>query len=217
MLDRRVLLSKLIEGVGVREEEAVSVRETYWGYVIHSAKPGSGRALRDMLFRLVMASSWIAVIGIWVAPAQMFLTAPLFLTMGLSVLLLGISYAAMALCRPPAGYEFQVDTNNREIRTALLNAKGERRGIVKTDFCDISDPVMKRSRDGSARPSLALRLHGQETLLPVATGEERTLMAVYDRLMRDLRPIEERVVGLSLQSARRAIARGQVFPPLGPE
>ena len=134
MLDRRELLNRLIEGVGVREEESVSVRETYWGYIIHSTKPGSERAMRDMFFRLIMASSWIAVIGIWIAPAQMFPASPLFLKLALSVLLLGISYAALALCRPPAGYEFQVDANKREVRTAILNSKGERRGINKASF-----------------------------------------------------------------------------------
>ena len=219
MLDRRELLNRLIEGVGVREEESVSVRETYWGYIIHSTKPGSERAMRDMFFRLIMASSWIAVIGIWIAPAQMFPASPLFLKLALSVLLLGISYAALALCRPPAGYEFQVDANKREIRTAILNSKGERRGITKASFDEVSDPVMKRKRDGQGRPSLALRIkaHGQETLLPVAIGEEKTLMAVYDRLMRDLRPMEERVVGLNLHTVSRPMRRGQVFPPLGPE
>ena len=217
MLDRRKLLHKLIEGIGVREEDSVTVREAYWGYIIHSTKPSNQQAFQGILIRLVSAAAWIAVIGVWLAPTHLFPEPFLLWKLGFSLLLLGFTYAVMAVCRPPAGYEFQVDINKRQIRTAILDSKGQRRGLIDTAFGDITDPVLTRSRDGSSHPSLALRVRGKDGLLPVAIGQEKTLMAVYDRLMRDLRPIEDRVVGVRVQPALRTSPRGHVFPRLGPE
>ena len=53
--------------------------------------------------------------------------------------------------------------------------------------------------------------------LEVAVGDEATLLAIHDRLMRDMRPIEERMAarGLPPLPAGRTRSRN-AFPMLGP-
>ena len=60
-------------------------------------------------------------------------------------------------------------------------------------------------------------MKGRNDLIPVASGDEATLMAVYDRLVRDLRPIKERLPGFNAELLRQTSRASKVFPRLGPD
>lgn len=213
MLDHSDILKTLVNGTrGVRP---VTIRETNFGYVVRSEKPGVNIALRDRIIRFALVAVWIAVAGIWLVP----LSGPAFAIKAFfSVGLLALSCLAVVLLRrDTGGYELHVDTSRRELRSAVLSAKGECWVRARARFAEVGDPVMRRGKTDADIRSLSLRIIGEAEAMPVAVGDEATLLAVHDRLMRDLRPIEERLAGYAHNSVARRPSGRVVFPQLGPE
>ena len=216
MLEQKDYFGSMLMGLG--GTEPVNVRETNWGYVIRSANPGgSRRQLIDMIARFAIFVVWIAVIGIWLAPVGLAPEQAFVIKAFVSVALLGLTYCLIGLSRQLGGYEFQVDINRRELRTAILTGKGQSWIRASFRFDEISDTVLQRGRlDQSAR-SLCLRLKTGCKLIPVAIGSEATLLGVHDRLMHDLRPIEERMAAFGLQDSARSVKLRRAFRMLGPD
>ena len=200
MLDQKDYFGSVLMGLG--GTEPVAVRETQWGYVVRSINPGGAwQLVIDRIARFGTFSVWVAVIGIWLAPLSMAPDMAFVAKAFVSAGVLALTYLLVSFTKRLSGYEFQVDTNRRELRTAVLNARGQSWIRASYRFDEIKDTVLQRSRlDDSAR-SLCLRCKGVAEMVPVAVGNEATLLAVHDRLMRDLRPIEER----------------RSFPLLGPD
>ncbi len=216
MLDHKDVMQRIVQGV--HAIEPVTVRETYWGYVVRSARPeGSSAAIRDKVLKFARLSVWIAVVGVWLTPS-VFWPDPAFVAKALlsAVLICGV-YAAGLFSRSHGGYEFQVDRNRREVRSAVLNEKGEIWVRAKARFDDIADALIQRSNENDKMHGLSVRLKSSSDVLPVAIGDQTTLMAVQDRLMRDLRPMEDIVAGLQFNQNRRGAATRLVFPKIGPD
>jgi hypothetical protein len=84
-------------------------------------------------------------------------------------------------------------------------------------FDEIGASVLERGRTDAAPRSLCLQLRQKTEVIPVAVGDEATLLEVHDRLMRALRPAKDRATArdLSRSRATRAGADG-AFPMLAP-
>ncbi len=190
----------------------ITVRETYWGFVVRSSRPAPESADFARLARFLRVGVWPVALGLVVLPA-----GPLALRAVLAVLLVGAVHLGLAIARRREGYELHVDTNRRELRSAVLTAKGEIWVQNSARFDEVQEPVLRRGRPDPRKCCLSLRIRGEAEPFPVASGDETTLLAVHDRLMRDLMPLEKRLAGLAFGARTAAAGRGRVFPQLGPE
>jgi len=188
----------------------VSVTETGFGYVVRSRQSRIGTALCERLLRFLPVPVWIAAIGIWLVP---FGGTGILPKLAMSVGLLAVVYTPIILfCRRGRGIELQVDTARRELRSAVVSPDGERRLQGRARFGEVTSAIVQRSKLETAPRCLGLRIAGSTDPMPVAVGGKATLLAVHDRLMRDLRPIEEK-----LASYRLASGRHPAFSPLAPD
>ncbi|MCG6902954.1 MAG: hypothetical protein LJE68_09760 [Rhodobacter sp.] len=135
-----------------------------------------------------------------------------------SVVLLALAAGMLVLRRQGrGGLELHVDTLRRELRAATLSASGERLTRSSVLFAVVAAPILKRSKaDGNLR-SLCLRITGESEVMTVAVGDETTLLAIHDRLMRDLQPIDGKAAGRKAKSGKSSSDGSKVFPKLGPD
>lgn len=209
MLDHKEILRRLVRGAN--GAKPVRVRETNFGYIISSGNGGRDDVLRQRIYRYWMLAALIGAAGLWLVPGLLLLVK----FCGSAVLLAAV-YAGVALFgRAGGGIELHVDTARRELRAAVVTAKGESWIRDSARFSEVTGPVLRHS--GKDRHSLCLRIAGEADVMPVAVGDEETLLAVHHRLMGDLRPIEERLAGFKLNAARGGSRAGEVFPQLGPD
>ncbi|MDJ0627164.1 MAG: hypothetical protein QNJ44_02795 [Rhodobacter sp.] len=193
--------------------DALTVRETAWGYVIRSVRPDDG--LQRPVERLAACAVWLAAAGFWLIPAG-WLPEPAFAARALASVALPVAfYTALALRSRTSGYEVEVDTMRRELRMGEVSAEGRVQIRSRARFDQVRDCVWRRSGGANAVRDLCLRLKDGGDPLPVAVGDEGALFAVHARLMRDLRPMEERVSSYQLGTGRGPARR--VFPALGPQ
>lgn len=217
MPDRHGIVAHLMQGRG--GDRRVTLRETYWGYVVQSAR-GAPRPAEVVLEQVRYYAVWVFAVAagaVWLLPGA-WLPAPVLAVKALvSVLLVAGALALVSLRRRVRGYELQVDLNRRELRGAVVDNTGRPRLRERVRFSEVGRPVIRRGKSEHYPRALCLELAGREELLPVAVGDPGMLMAVHDRLMGDLQPLEPIMPGLCPkgQAPVRAQARG--FPRLGPD
>ncbi len=198
---------------GVHVPDPVSLRETHWGCIIRSEIGGeTARLFAGIGTKLAALAGWAAVAGAWLVPGPVFAVKA-----AATVVILVAVYLGLVLLRRAKGYELQVDLYRRELRAAVLTPDGGSRVTTTARFEQVGDSVLRRDAVDPATWHLDLSLKGRSDLIRVASGDEPTLMAVYDRLVRDLRPVEERVPGLNVARLRDASRAARVFPQLGPD
>ncbi|KMW56550.1 hypothetical protein AIOL_001504 [Candidatus Rhodobacter oscarellae] len=193
----------------------IAVRETNFGYIIKSEPGADGSVLQDRNCLVALAALGIAIVAVWWAPgAYMPVAINVALTL---VLLVAAGLALVTLRRSGAGSELHVDTNRREMRSAARTPSGEIWIRTSARFTDVSELFLSSPRPQSDLRALSLRIVGEEEVVPVAVGDEATLLTLHDRLMQDLRPLEERIAGHRFHATRPESAAQRVFPVLGPE
>ena len=202
---------RLIGGVSV--PDPVSLRETHWGCIIRSEIGGETATLFAGLgSKLAAVAGWVAIAVLWLIPGPGFAVK----AVATAVILMAV-YLGIVLLRRVRGHELQVDTYRRELRAAVLTPDGGSRVTATARFEQVGDSVLRRDPVDPATWHLDLRLTGRSDLIRVASGDEATLMAVYDRLVKDLRPVEDCVPGLDATRLRNASRAAVVFPQLGPD
>lgn len=217
MSDQRGFIEGVMAGFG--RVGPVTVRETLWGYVVESVEPGGPwRALLDRAVWFMALAVWLAVTGLWFWPFPGAEATTFALKSFASVGMLALTYLAFVFTRRQRAYAFQIDTNRRELRAAVLTTKG--RSWIKASyrFDEIGEAVLQLGHSDDAPCSLCLRLKNGGALVPVADGDETTLLAVHDRLMGDLRPMEERMAAFGKPKVPVRTHRiRSAFLPLGPD
>jgi len=203
--------------LGVRPDALVTVRETDCGYVIRSGAAPTLRGLSvSPLERYGRILVWLVLAGLWLAPTTLVGDRGGLMRALLTVGLLAAAIPVLALARRRGGYEVQVDTDRRELRTWILTRRGERKSPTCARFEDIGEPLLRRIAPEDKRQVLCLRLRDGTGQVPLAAGDEATLLAVHDRLVRDMIPIHTRMAYQLAGGGRRPASPRRAFPLLGP-
>ena len=145
--------------------DPLTVRETAWGYVIRSERPGGG--LDRAVERVGAAAGWVAAVGVWLVPVGWLPGPALAVRVFGSATLLAVFYLWFVLTKKRRGYEIQVDTARRELRVGEMTACGDARLRSRARFDEIGDGVWRKAGGAGATRDLCLRLKGSGEVLPV--------------------------------------------------
>lgn len=213
MLDHKEVLRTLVSSVN--GPRGVYVRETPFGYVIHSGKAADGKRMRFWAARIILAAMCVAAVGVWVGPMGIG-PAPLAALASVFCVAAGVT-SFFVIDSASSGIELHVDMHREELRSAVVTARGESWIRSSARFGEVAEIFLRRPSAEMNIRSLCLRIDGDEETMQVAIGDEKTLLAVHDRLSRDLRPTSAttpvtRIAKLPAKRQRRA-----VFPELGPD
>lgn len=210
MTPRSIILKKAFA-----TPEPLTLRETPWGYVVRSERPDGD--LATPLLRFANSAVWIAVVGMWLLPVGM-VSGPGFVwKVFSSVTLLALYYLASTLFRNSSGYEVQVDVSRRELRMGMLTRRGESWIRTSARFDEVGDSLVRRCEAKSETRVLCLRMKTATETVPIAIGDEASLLALHDRLIQDLRPVEEKLSSYKLARGLVPSRARRAFPKLGPE
>ncbi len=189
---------------------ALMVRETHWGYIIRERETvADRRLLRDAL--LVFAGVVLVAVGLgqWLMPGSLLAADLIVIKVVLTAALLAGGLACFHAVVREARVEVQVDTVRRELRVTERDRRGAERLLQRVPMREIDSAYVKRGARSPAGGHLLLRLADSDAPLHLASGTERELRLLHDRLRRDLRPARERVERRLLREAARAMPQRQ--------
>lgn len=218
MFDPKSLITREMTGLG--RNRPLTVRETRWGCVVQSA--GSGSPWRFLVHRathLGLTMVLLVVAIIWLIPLSSDANTDFAAKAVGTAFLLGMACSGVIMARRIGGYAFHIDTSRGEVRCAVLTARGQAWIRASYRFDEIEDAVLECDRAHGKMQVLCLRLRDGGMLVPVAVGDEETLLGVFDRLMRDLRPAAagDMAARPTHAGADQYGPKQRPFPKLGPE
>ena len=185
---------------------SLAVSETYWGYILRERDADTGGAtLRDV--GLVFAGVLLVMAGLgqWLLPGALFSADLLLPKIAITAVMLALGLVCLQMVGRDTTVEVQVDTVKRELRVVERDRRGTERLVQRIAMRDIDSAYVKRGPHPSAGGHLLLRVAHSEAPLHLATGSERELRLLHDRVRRDLRPPRERVERRLLREAARAM------------
>jgi len=185
----------------VREEfampatAALSVTETYWGYILRERAPEAGEwDARGAAFFYLGAVLILLAFGQWLLPGALLGSDLLAAKVALTAVFAGLGGAFWIAARRRAGHvEVQVDTALRELRLVETDGTGRNRLLRRIPMGEIDSIYVKTETGEDPASHLLLQLEEETHPMHIATGERRALRILRDRLKRDLRPAAERV------------------------
>lgn len=189
---------------------ALMVGETHWGYIIRERDTGGDRRLvRDALLVFLGAILVAVGLGQWLMPGALFNADLIAIKLAITAAMLGVGIGCFHVVGRDGMVEVQVDTVRRELRVTERDRRGAERLIQRVPMREIDSAYVKRGSRPSAGGHLLLRLAETDAPLHLATGSERELRLLHDRLRRDLRPARERVERRLLREAALAMPTRQ--------
>lgn len=163
-----------------------SVDETYWGYIVRkTTRPTSFTIIMQALSMFLGASFAAAALGLLLAPASV--TGSDFTMRAVAAVLFGaVSAYLLWFASRGSQSEIQVDTSLGEVREVVRNRAGRPSLIGRYGFDAIGGVFLERSSHRGGTAQLVLRYRNTSQTLPVAEADEDDLLALRDRLGRDL-------------------------------
>jgi hypothetical protein len=191
---------------------SLTVSETYWGYILREHDGTADRRdIRDWLLIFLGGVLILAALGQWFYPGSVFSQELLSIKIALTATMAGLGLGCLHAAMRAAHVEVQVDTVKRELRVVERDRMGDEKVVQRLPMRDIDSAYVKRGTHASEGGHLLLRVAGSEKPLHLASGSERELRLLHDRLRNDLRPARERVERRLLREA------AQAMPPQRPE
>jgi hypothetical protein len=166
---------------------ALSLRDTYWGYVITNDTAARRRAvLVEVLSISFGVFLMMAAVGQWALPGSS-TGVEMWAMKGAISVVFGILGAILFWYgQRGLAYEVQVDVVKREARTVLRNRRGITHVLDAVPFSQVGSAFVNRARTPFGASRLYMRLGESQTLIEVASGTESELNLLHTKLSRDM-------------------------------
>ncbi len=183
---------------GSQQGGAVSVGETFWGYIIHKGKASRDRAaIGEVAATAGSAFFGLLAYGQWLLPGMAGNATVLSLKIGATTVFFMFSGLLYLIARRGLSSEVHVDVKRRQLRTVRRNREGVASLMEKFGFADISSVYMIRSKSPFAPNRLLVQPASRRMPILVASGPASELEPVLRRMisvMREGRPKDVPVV-----------------------
>ena len=187
---------------GATSRTGFTTDETHWGYIVRSTEDsGHGLILSQSLSLLTGSALLAAAIGMWVIPGMLAGIDALMMRMFATIVF--VSAASLLLWYSSRGVvsEIQIDNGRGEIREVVRNHAGRMSLIACYSFDSIGGVFMEPTGADDAA-SLVLRYRNSSDTVEVASGREKELSELRDRISRDV------IVGTTNVGARNTDSFG---------
>lgn len=166
---------------------AISVQDTYWGYIIKKDDSGRMATMVMQLGSLVSGAGLLAagLALLFIVPE---LAAPADLVMRgvVSGLFFGIALFLLWFASRGTVSEIQFDLSLGEVREIVRNRTGRSSLISRFGFDSIGDVILDRTYAADGQAVLALRYRNTAQILPIFLADITTLMPLRARMQADL-------------------------------
>ena len=172
-----------------RRVAAISISETFWGYIIRKGGSAAQRASLGEVF----ATMATMVFGVgaycqWLLPGTIYSIEVLPFKIVGTLVFFVLAFLNYSIARKGLTYETQVDQKNRVVRTARRNRQGISSVLKVHRFEDISSVYIRRSQSPLIADQLFVNIDGRARPLLVASGAKADLEPLLGRMIADLAP-----------------------------
>ena len=164
-----------------------AIDEVYWGYVVRCTEQ------EPMRVKIAQSMAWfsgicfaIATLGLWAVPMTQFQDDVLAMKLGATIILAGISVYMLWFASRGTHSELQIDTSLGEVREVVRNQAGRPSLIGCYGFDSFGGVHIDRTVLRQGHACLVIRYGNSGQFLQVAWAPEHQLLALRDRLGRDL-------------------------------
>jgi len=190
---------------GKTRKNAVSVSETFWGYVIRPNQRAIDLAGYGEL-AAVCVGLFLGAIAYaqWLMPGTINSMDVLPFKLAATVVFFTFAYLLYLIARRGLCYEVQIDRQRKVIRTARRNRNGNSTQIETFAFHDIDSAFIRRSQTPVMPSRLFFCLSDDLRQIQVVTGDLTDLEPLLARIVKDLHQGNE-LRELSLAKPRSTI------------
>lgn len=176
----------LVASVG--RDSAVSISETFWGYII---RKGGSAPKRAAIGEIVAMMSTIffgfAAYSQWLLPHTLYDIEVFPFKMAGTILFFVFAFMNYSIARNGLLYETQVDEKRQEIRLARRNRDGVSTPTDYFEFKNVNRIYMVRSKSQFVPDRLMIEVGPKNKSIQVAMGNAAQLEALRARMTSDMR------------------------------
>ena len=172
-----------------RRVAAISISETFWGYIIRKGGSAVQRASLGELFATM--ATMIFGVGAycqWLLPGTLFSIDVLPFKIAGTVVFFVLAFLNYTIARKGLMYETQIDQKNRVLRTARRNRQGISSVLDVHRFEDINSVYIRRSHSPIIADQLYVNFDDRSRPLLVVSGPKSDLEPLLRRMIADLAP-----------------------------
>ncbi|MBV1902648.1 MAG: hypothetical protein KUG58_03325 [Marinosulfonomonas sp.] len=195
-----------------RRVAAISISETFWGYIIRKGGSAAQRASLGEVFATMATMMFgVAAYCQWLLPGTIYSIEVLPFKIAGTVVFFVLAFLNYSIARKGLMYETQIDQKNRVVRTARRNRQGISSVLNVHRFEDIGSVYIRRSHSAFIADQLYVNFDGRARPLLVASGPKADLEPLLGRMIADLAPQAaarntQRAVNISDRPARSPFA-----------
>ncbi len=171
-----------------QQNEAVSVSETFWGYIV-----GRGTlAIKCASLGELVAMAGCIVLGFfayatWLLPGSVNSIEVVPLKIAVTIMFFVFSALFYLIARRGLSVEIQIDIKRQKVRLARRNRENGVTVIASFDFSDIDSVYMKRSQSPFVADRLFIQPKNNRGAILVATGSSQDLEPLLSRFRSEFR------------------------------
>ncbi len=166
---------------------SVSRDETFWGYIIRDRTgAGTWSLIAKSLAGVIGIALLVGATGLWVLAGSIYTQDVVVFKLGLTAVMALIAVLLLRFARNGNKYEVQIDLNRLELREATRNDNGQAKVYSRTKFSKFDAVILQRSVNPQQKSRLLLRLQETSQTIEVAQDFEIHLLALKDRLTKDI-------------------------------
>lgn len=171
-----------------QQQQAVSVSETFWGYIIDRGTLAIKRASLGELF----AMAGCIILGFfayatWLLPGSVNSTEVFPLKISITIMFFVFSALLYLIARRGLSVEIQIDIKSQKVRLARRNRENQATVIASYHFADIDSVFMKRSQSPFVADRLFIQPKNSKGAILVATGSSNDLEPLLSRFRAEFR------------------------------
>ena len=172
-----------------RRVAAISISETFWGYIIRKGGSAAQRAsLGEVIATLATMMFGVAAYCQWLLPGTIYSTEILPFKLAGTAVFFVLAFLNYTIARKGLMYETQIDQKNRVVRTARRNRQGISSVLAVHRFEDIGSVYIRRSHSSLIADQLYVNFDGRSRPMLVASGRKADLEPLLGRMIADLAP-----------------------------
>jgi hypothetical protein len=173
--------------VAAKKRARFRVQETHWGYVVATTdKPRLSLQVTQLMAMLSGGTFAAASLSLLLLPDFLSDGAAFPLRAGAAVIFAALAAYLLWYSSRGSQVEYQVDTNQGEVREIVRNRAGRPSLMGVYGFDCIGGVYIERANQSTGNAALCLRYQNTSQKVPVAFGYAADLEALKDRLGQDL-------------------------------
>lgn len=195
-----------------RRVAAISISETFWGYIIRKGGFAAQKASLGEVFATMATMMFgVAAYCQWLLPGTLFSIDVLPFKIAGTAIFFMLAFLNYTIARKGLMYETQIDQKKRVVRTARRNRQGVSSVLKVHRFEDIGSVYIRRSQSPFVADQLYVNFDDRSRPLLVASGQKSDLEPLLRRMITDLSPqaaekIKPKPVKISDRPARSPFA-----------